>query len=169
MNQEIQKSLQAAVAAFHLPRFREIPDVGLRLEQVARYVSRYVTTPVTTSMVSNYVKQKTIPGPVKKCYTPESIAYLIFVSYIKTVVSMEEIRFLVDIQRDSYSLQVAYDYFCDEFENLLQYVSGLKSQPDHVGQENNAQKELMRTALLSITYKVYLNEYLKLLHDETPQ
>lgn len=165
MNPDYQKEIARYVSEFHLPRYRELPDIGLHLEQVVRYVNRFLPTPITPSMVSNYVKQKTIPGPTKKAYGPDSIAYLIFVSYVKSVVSMEDIRLMTDIQRDSYSLVVAYDYFCCEFENLLQYVCGLKDAPDHVGHDSTAQKELMRTALLSITYKVYLDQYLRLARE----
>lgn len=166
MNDQIRQELTEAIRGFRLPRYRELPDIGLHLEQVTRYVGRYVPGQVTPSMVSNYVKQKTIPGPSKKSYGPDSIAYLIFVSFVKNVVSMEDIRLLIDIQQDSYSLAVAYDYFCDELENLLQFVCGLKEAPDRVGRDHSPQKELLRTALLSISYKIYLDHYLRLLHEE---
>ena len=169
MNEEYRRQLAKYVADFRLPRYRELPDIGLRLEQVTRYVSRYVPSPLTGSMVSNYVKQKLIPGPVKKSYSQESIAYLIFLSYIKTVVSLEDIRLMVQIQKSSYELQVAYDYFCDEMENLLQYVCGLRESPAVVGTTSSQEKELLRTALLSITYKVYLDQYLALIRGEKNQ
>lgn len=166
MNQDFQQYIARYVADYHLPRYRELPDFGLHLEQVTRYVNKYVVPPVTGSMVSNYVKQKIIPGPVKKAYGPESIAYLIFVSFIKNVMSLEDIRLMTDIQKNSYSLEVAYDYFCEEFENLLQFVSGLKAQPDEIGTTHTAQKELLRTALLSITYKICLDQYMQLFRGE---
>ena len=166
MNAQQQQEIQKFVTEFHLPRYRELPDFGLHLEQVTRYASRYVPGPLTGSMVSNYVKQKLIPGPVKKAYSQESIAYLIFLSYIKTVVSLEDIRLLMQIQKSSYELQVAYDYFCDEMENLLQYVCGLRESPAVVGTTCSQEKELLRTALLSITYKVYLDQYLALIRGE---
>ena len=68
MNEEYRRQLAEYVAEFHLPRYRELPDIGLHLEQVTRYASRYVPSQLTGSMVSNYVKQKLIPGPVKKSY-----------------------------------------------------------------------------------------------------
>ena len=166
MNDEIRRKLAEYVEDFHLPRYRELPDFGLHLEQVTRYVARYVPTPLTGSMVSNYVKQKLIPGPAKKSYSQESIAYLIFLSYIKTVISLEDIRLMMDLQKNSYTLDVAYDYFCDELENLLQYICGLRETPAQVGVTSTQEKELLRTALMSITYKVYLDQYLKLIRDE---
>ena len=166
MNEEYRRQLAEYVAEFRLPRYRELPDIGLHLEQVTRYASRYVPSQLTGSMVSNYVKQKLIPGPVKKCYFQESIAYLIFLSYIKTVISLEDIRLMMEVQKSSYELRVAYDYFCDELENLLQYVCGLRETPAVIGSSRSQEKELLRTALLSITYKIYLDQYLRLIRQE---
>ena len=166
MNEEYRRQLAEYVAEFHLPRYRELPDIGLHLEQVTRYASRYVPSQLTGSMVSNYVKQKLIPGPVKKSYYQESIAYLIFLSYIKAVMPLEDIRLMMEVQKSSYELQVAYDYFCDELENLLQYVCGLRETPAVVGSTRSQEKELLRTALLSITYKIYLDQYLRLIRKE---
>ena len=89
MDENMRSRLAESVRSFHIPRLGEIPDVGLYLEQVTRYVNQSITgcglSPITASMVSNYVKQKIIPGPEKKAYGAESIAYLIFVSCIKSV------------------------------------------------------------------------------------
>ena len=166
MDEEYRRQLAEYVADFHLPRYRELPDIGLHLEQVTRYASRYVPSQLTGSMVSNYVKQKLIPGPVKKSYYQESIAYLIFLSYIKTVTPLEDIRLMMEVQKSSYELRVAYDYFCDELENLLQYICGLRDTPAQVGVTHTQEKELLHTALMSITYQVYLDQYLKLIREE---
>ena len=72
---------------------------------------------------------------------------------------------LEEIQKNSYSLQVAYDYFCSEFENLLQYVYGIKPEPDTVGNDATPEKELLRSALLSITYRIYFYDYLGALQN----
>ena len=166
MNEEYRRQLAEYVAEFRLPRYRELPDIGLHLEQVTRYASRYVPSQLTGSMVSNYVKQKLIPGPVKKSYYQESIAYLIFLSYIKAVMPLEDIRLMMEVQKSSYELRVAYDYFCDELENLLQYVCGLRETPAVIGSSRSQEKELLRTALLSITYKIYLDQSLRLIREE---
>ena len=158
MTEESRRQLEEYVAGFHLPRYRELPDIGLRLEQVTRYASG--------SMVSNYVKQHLIPGPVKKAYWQESIAYLMVLSYIKTAMSLEDIRLMMQVQRRSYDLETAYDYFCAELENLLRYVCGLSPAPSEIGTTHTEEKELLRTALFSITYKLYMDQYLKFYREE---
>ena len=51
-----------------LPRYEEIPNVGLYLEQVTKYIEEYLAPienlTITASMISNYVKQKIMPDAV---------------------------------------------------------------------------------------------------------
>ena len=64
------------IAGFCLPRYAQIPGVGLYLEQVVRYINAHLAPlgepELTSSMVSNYVKQGLIPAPVRKLYTAEA-------------------------------------------------------------------------------------------------
>ena len=59
-----------AIEGFRLPRYAQIPNVGLYLEQVVRYVNTHLAPlgepELTSSMVSNYVKQGLISSPIKK-------------------------------------------------------------------------------------------------------
>ena len=96
----------------------------------------------------------------------ESIAYLIFVACVKNVVSMEDIRSLIDIQKSSYEFEVAYNYFCAEFENLMQVIFGSREKPEQVGISQSNEKELLRAALLSVTFKLYLDTTFRLLQEE---
>ena len=172
--EEAKRSMLAdSVRGVHIPRLFEIPSVGLYLEQVVRYVNQTITpcglSPITASMVSNYVKQKIIPGPEKKAYGAESIAYLIFVSCVKSVAAMDNIRALIGIQHETYDLPTAYHYFCEEFENLIRYVFGASDHLESVGKDESAEKELLRSALLSVTHKLYLDAYLKMLREDARQ
>ena len=60
MNQEIKQRIAESFRDFHLPRYQEIPDVGLYLEQAAKYIGNCLSplgdTALTRSMISNYVK-----------------------------------------------------------------------------------------------------------------
>ena len=39
MEKEVQNRITADIAAFRLPRYAQIPEVGLYLEQVVRYIN----------------------------------------------------------------------------------------------------------------------------------
>lgn len=74
MKKEMQNRITADIAAFRLPRYAQIPEVGLYLEQVVRYINARLAPlgepELTGSMVSNYVKQKLVPAPQKSCIQP---------------------------------------------------------------------------------------------------
>ena len=69
MNQEIKQKIAESYLGFHLPRYQEIPDVGLYLVQAAKYINSCMAplgeTALTSSMISNYVKKGLIGNPVK--------------------------------------------------------------------------------------------------------
>lgn len=170
MEQNAAKEIQKTIMEFNLPRYNDIPNVGLYLEQVVKYISEYLdpleSFSITASMVSNYVKKGLLGNPVKKQYDREQIAHIFFIAVAKNVLSMEDIRLLFEMQRKTYEPRRAYDYFCTEFENLLQYVFGLKEQPDNVGTDSNDTKTMLRNTIIAVAYKVYLDKYLSVLHSE---
>ena len=149
----------------HLPRYKQIPDVGLYLEQAVRYVNSCIEplgeAKLTSSMVSNYVKQRLIPAPVKKLYAAEHLARLLFIAVVKPVVPLDGLRLMFGIQEESYTLQVAYDYFCDEFENMLGAAFGIAPAALGLGETQTDEKDLLRNTISAIVNKVYLDRYLE--------
>ena len=137
MEKEMQNRITADIAAFRLPRYAQIPEVGLYLEQVVRYINARLAPlgepELTGSMVSNYVKQKLVPAPQKKLYTAEHLARLLFIAVVKPVVPLEGLRLMFSIQEECYPLQTAYDYFCDEFENMLGAAFGVAPAVEGLG------------------------------------
>lgn len=45
--------------------------------------------------------------------------YLIIITILKQVFTLPQIAVFFDIQRRTYSLETAYNYFCEEFENAI--------------------------------------------------
>ncbi len=134
--------------------------MGLYLDQVVRYVNGVLETfgcqKITASMVSNYVKKGYIASPVKKQYYAEQIAYLFFLSVAKNVLSMENISRLFAMQKRTYETQVAYDYFCQELENMLQHIFGLKDSLEEVGSAASEEKKILRCAITAMSHIIYL-------------
>lgn len=146
---------------FSLPDYYDIPDVGLYLEQVAKYIGGYLEpfegVTLTTSMISNYVKQGLIPNPVKKLYGREQIAYLIFIAIAKSVLSLSQISTLISLQKNSYDKETAYGYFCLQFKNVLDYVFGFKEELAEVGVEVSGEKTMLRNTIITVAHKIYLD------------
>ena len=159
--------------SFRLPRYAQIPNVGLYLEQVVRYVNAHLAPlgepELTSSMVSNYVKQSLIPAPIKKTYPSEHLARLLFIAVVKPVVPLEGLRLMFSIQEGSYPLPIAYDYFCDEFENMLFAAFGVAPAAQGLGETRSAAKDLLRNTVSAIVNKIYLDRYLSDYQDRLAQ
>lgn len=171
MDQREKEKILGSIREFSLPRYDEIPNVGLYLEQTSKYVSEYVSRlgdfSLTGSMISNYVKKGLVDNPVKKQYGREQICYLIFIAIAKSVLSMEDIRLLIELQKQSYPGRTAYDYFCTELENVVGFVFGLKDTLDTVGTNHADTKTLLRNTIIAVAHKAYLDKYLVALHTNT--
>ena len=161
----MKRRMAGSIRGFRLPRYAEIPTVGLYLEQTIKYINSYLAPlgclELTGSMVSNYVKKGLIPAPVKKQYFPEQISYLFFVALAKNLTSMENIDLLISVQRATYTLPVAYDYMCGELENMLFYFFGLKDRPEELGETESDEKNLLRGLIMSAANVIYLNNYIE--------
>ncbi len=160
----MENSLKTKIAAFKLPRYEDIPDVGLFLDQVTKYISEYLrplpSFTVTGSMIANYVKKDLIANPVKKQYSREQIAYLFFIVVAKTVLSLEDIQLIIQLQKLTYEPQRAYDYFRLEMENVLAWVFGLKNQLDTIGSDATSEKAILRNTIIAVAHKVYIDQCL---------
>ena len=167
----MKRRMAESIRGLRLPRYAEIPTVGLYLEQTIKYINSYLAPlgclELTGSMVSNYVKKGLIPAPVKKQYFPEQISYLFFVALAKNLTSMENIDLLISVQRATYTLPVAYDYMCGELENMLFYFFGLKDSPEELGETESDEKNLLRGLIMSAANVIYLNNYIEYLRRQS--
>lgn len=166
MEKNIKELFAEKVEKFHLPRYDELPDVGLYLEQVVKYINGCLVPigcpELTISMVSNYVKKGVIDAPVRKLYYREQIGYLIYVSVAKNAMSIEIITQMFRMQKEAYDSVTAYDYFCSELENMLRYICGLKDTVDNIGVTNTEVKTMFRSVIISSSHIIFLNNCLGL-------
>lgn len=159
-----------AVRDFRLPRFSEIPNVGLYLEQASKYISEYLSPlgefTLTPSMISNYVKKGLIANPVRKQYGRDQIAYLFFVAVVKSVLSLDALADFFAIQRRTHSLQRSYDRFCEEFEKILRFTFEIEDLLDSQGEGASVEERLLYTSIVSAVQKIYLERNLEWLSQE---
>ena len=141
-----------ALTDFALPTYEEIPDIGLYLDQVVKYINSYFEAfpemNVTASMLTNYVKLKLVKRVNKKTYVRDQIAAFIFINMAKTVLSMDNIRLLL-----SFSEEETFETQYNQFRELMLEV--LKSL-----QDRKPQKEIDTSMLYNIAnaigHKMYL-------------
>lgn len=123
----------------HLPRWHELPDIDLYMDQVITLVEKYLSPLITTekhtlltsSMVNNYVKQGLIPAPKKKRYNQKHLAFLIAITLLKQVLTIPEIKQGILFQGAVVGIREAYDLFVSEQEKALKVVvcQALEEEP----------------------------------------
>ena len=155
------ESIQSRLHTFTLPTWNEIPDVGLYLDQVTKYINGFFMgfpeMKVTPSMISNYVKLKIVSKPEKKVYSREQIAYFIFIVLSKTVLSMENIKKVFSIQKGLCSAEEGYTYFQAEMMNVLKHIYDSKQKENT--KNLTEEKRMVNHIVIAIAYKIYLEKY----------
>lgn len=104
--------------AFSYPKWEEIPNIDLYLDQVLLYVNK-VCSPIsltkekglTSSMVNNYVKHGYINKPEKKKYQRKQIARLIAITTLKSVFSIQEIAQTLNTLQTETNSEELYNAF----------------------------------------------------------
>ena len=171
MDTERRARIAGTVEGFKLPRYEEIPDVGLFLEQTVKYVNSYLSAlpgaAITGSMVGNYVKMGLVANPVKKQYDRERIAYIFFIAVVKPVLSLDQIKLYMGLQKRTYPADVAYGYFREELKNVLDVVFGLKDKLDAVGSDRMTdEKDMLRNTIITVAHKIYLDRFFEAVANE---
>lgn len=155
------------VSDFKLPRWKELPDVELYKDQVVTLVERYLSIfnngeekIITPASINNYVKWKLLPKPSKrKQYDRIHLSYLIAISALKNILNLQDIKKGIDLKVIEYGETLAYDKFCESFENSLRENIRVIKEKNHIFDfsGNDLSLSLACNALVS---KVFAQKYL---------
>jgi len=129
--------LCTTIAMQRLPRWNQLPDLELYMDQVLSLVDRYLGAypghrGLTAAMVNNYVKLGVMPPPVRKKYTRLHLAYLIVICLLKASLPIESIRRMAAESVKPGAESAFYDSFCESFEQSVREASeAVLAQPEH--------------------------------------
>ena len=159
MSKDRQSLIDEAVA-FHVPRYAELPNMGLYLEQVLDVVNgslEYLDHgKLTKPMISNYIKNGVMASPERKRYSRDHLCYLIVIDILKPVFTLQQIGEFLEVQKSTYPLEVAYDYFCSEFENALAEAFRFTGMPlPSIESKRTEQTILIRSLVLTAANRVF--------------
>ena len=113
---------------FHIPRWNELPNIDLYMDQVLNYIESclkdYIKLEsnekiITKTMINNYVKQEIIEPPVNKKYNRLHIAELFVICILKQVYSIPEVKSLINLALQANSAENSYNRFCDYLTDSL--------------------------------------------------
>ena len=149
------------VENFRIPRWEDLPEVDLYLDQVISLIDSTIGSfineknkkAITRTMVNNYVKQKTIEAPVNKKYNKQAIASLVVIAMLKPVFSIGEIAELIDLAIEANDRAISYNQFCSVIEEAVERVFAGK-ELEEKGNLNEAQY-ILRNVARTFACKLY--------------
>ena len=161
------------ILEFHLPRFNELPDIDLYMDQVLNIIENSLIifssendeNIITKSMINNYVKQNVIEKPFKKRYKKFHVAYLIIISILKKVLSISEISKIINNQ--DYEVEEFYNMFCNELEYSLKSTFLNESKDEQTKLiDDNIHNKILVAATRAFANKVYIQKLIEFNEEE---
>ena len=156
-------SAKESYVNYHFPRWSELPDIELYMDQVVGILERNLSVftkdekKITPAMINNYVKQKIVKPPVKKRYDRTHIALLFVVCIMKQIMPISQICKGIELALGAYSVPELYDVFCTELENSLHALfSGAKHKPS-ITDKISPETLIVKTVTASYANLVYAN------------
>ena len=153
------------VADFRLPRWEQIPALGLYMDQVITVIDQALSpligfgeeATITPSMINNYVKLGIVRKPDKKKSSREHIASLIVITILKQSASIGDIRLGIDTALKNGDTQSSYDSFCDYVERSVKTVAKSAVNGDETVRlyfDFNSEHALITMAVCSFATKI---------------
>lgn len=122
-----------------------LPDLALYMDQLISYMPRQLihfeeSENLTSAMVNNYIKDGLLPRAEGKRYGRTHLAYLTAICALKQVLSVKEMKALIQGGTQGREPEPLYDYFRQELDHALNETArGLE--------KDLPQKDLPRLAL----------------------
>jgi DNA-binding transcriptional MerR regulator len=162
----------------------KIPNINLYMDQALTFMNEnlYQRNPqdktLTKSMINNYVKNNLIPKPENKKYFPQHIIALIYIFYMKQILSLDDVKSICNSYTDEHfkfsDMSNLYNIFLtieseDEkkLENEIKALaSSLYSNKSCENFDDN-EKLFLLISLLSSRANIYKTMIEKLLDDKS--
>ncbi len=103
----------------------DIPDEEMFMEQVTSFMEEHLRSnlrseeekTLTKTMINNYTKNKMMPPPVKKRYSRKHLIFLIYIYYMKNVMSISDILKLMEpLMKEDITDDMLYEIYQKTFE-----------------------------------------------------
>lgn len=127
----------------------DIPSIELYMDQVTTFMDRYLSSnkrtdedkTLTKTMINNYTKNELLPPPDKKRYSKDHIIILIYIYYLKNMLSISDIQTMLKPLIDNYYDNAKAEY---SLEDIYSSMFELEKQ-----QYFNIESSILRTYELS--------------------
>lgn len=115
---------------FWLPEWKELPDLGLYMDQVVKLLQDYLDymppemkdgQTITAAAINNYVRIKVMPEPQKKRYYRVHIAYLIIICTLKQSLSIAFIQKFIPLGLSEDEVRAVYEKYALQHRKSAEY------------------------------------------------
>ena len=152
--------IKVDVTKFHIPRWNELPNIDLYMDQVLNYIENslkdYIKSDekfLTKTMINNYVKHGILQPPINKKYNKLHIAELFAICILKQVYSISEIKELLALALKTNSAENSYNKFCDYLTNSL--ISTFNGTEYSSSSSYTPEQYLLKNVVQSFVNKLY--------------
>ena len=152
------------VVHFHIPRWNELPNLDLYLDQTVtlleKYLQNYIGNKdekiITKTMINNYVKAGLMKAPKKKKYNRTHIATLFVICTLKQIYSINDIYELILLAIKTTKINHAYDQFCTAMEKAIALTFAGEQYTDD--DNMTSEKYLLKNVVQSFANKLYVEK-----------
>lgn len=152
---------------FHIPRWEELPNIDLYLDQVVTLLEDYLKNlisirdnknnkVITKTMINNYVKNGILKPPVNKKYNKAHIARLIVICILKQVYSINDIHSLIKLALETSGIEISYNKFCTVLEKSINSIFDKTGYMDT--DEMTEQRYILKNVVQSFANKLYVEK-----------
>lgn len=150
--------------------WENLPDIDLYMDQVVGYLPRQTVggkaPAITSAMINNYVKDGLLPRACGKRYHKEHIAYLTCIGMLKNVLTVKDMKLLLDDVTIPGEEQRQYDRFLEMADTAF---SAVNQGIDENLQESELAQAAMVMALTSCAAKTACEHLLNIIREKNPE
>lgn len=119
--------------AYTLPAWKDLPNIGLYMDQVIALLSTYLDfiptdtpseRPITPTTINNYVRLKVMPAPEKRKYYRIHIAYLIMIFTLKQGVSISCVQTVIPSDLVADEVRDFYTHYVKKLGEVAHFFTG---------------------------------------------
>ena len=183
-NDDLLNSIIASLNRIDPVALEELPNIDLYMDQLTSFMddrlkktTRHPDTDkiLTKTMINNYAKNDLLPPPVKKKYSKDHLILLIYIYYLKNVLSINDIQTLLEPLKERFGLkddynlsniyETCYELQLEALEPVIEdikkkYARSLETAIDDRITEEEQKKMQLFSFVALLSYDVYVKKLL---------
>ncbi len=132
MDEQYLNELTEYLKSLHHVHAGSLPSLDLYMDQVTGFMEEHLASmkrhpedkALTKTMINNYAKNKILPPPVGKRYNKNHMLILLLIYYYKSMLSLSDIRTVVDPLAENYFSLHSKPRLTDIYEEIFSFANG---------------------------------------------